>query len=201
MNEISEKDKRQIERLQYVTNIINRTWIPLYEWQIKFRKENNLSIKEFIMNGSPDQINRSYFHECLGIYGLQMTPSNNERSPGFAVRKLIENVKMKSEDPNYVLLIFNKMDKDKEFIEESCSILKALHINIDKNIHDSIVINVNVNLSIFNTKKYKYGETENEELLEINRNTLTEIISEHLNKVGKSNIEFKIGRITNSRYS
>jgi Na+/phosphate symporter len=83
----------------------------------------------------------------------------------------------------------------------SLSIVGTDDLNIDEINNDNILINVNINLSVFNTKIYKYvSRIQNNKLLEMNHNTLSEIITKCLNYNGKSNIVFKINRMNESIY-
>jgi hypothetical protein len=38
----------QLARMKSYRDKLTITWKPLYDWQLKFRTENDLSIKEFI---------------------------------------------------------------------------------------------------------------------------------------------------------
>lgn len=76
----------------------NITWKPLYDWQLKFRTENNLSIKKFIeiINYKTNNISDiSYIEQCLGTYALRSAPSEKINSAGLELRNLIKDIKIK----------------------------------------------------------------------------------------------------------
>lgn len=136
-----------------------------------------------------------YYEEYLGESGNKIPPKRG---------KLLTCLQ-KINDPDFMLIIskIDQIEKDKYKIREYCKNLNnevgvdIMEINIVEN---KLVFNTDVNLSVFNTKKYKYGTTQNVELLEINRNTLKNIIEEHIKKYTDKKFEFTIGEMNESIY-
>jgi hypothetical protein len=165
------------------------TWEELYNWQLNFRKNNNLTIKEFIMIIDEDT-NNGYFYKRLGFNGLDYI-SNNQK-----IKNLVLNVNIKTINPNFILHNLDKKEKDKEFIMEYGLLLRPMGITLGiledeiENIIENIIIFINVDLSICNDNK----------LLENNNNIFFEIITKCLNDNDKYDIDFIIGGINYNMY-
>lgn len=171
----------------------NLEWQDLHSKALNIMKTYGINILHLCVI-----LNINYL-ECYKIY---LGESGNERPPK---RGNLLTFLQKINDPDFITAVskITQIEKDKYKIYEISKNLHHLYgmdIKEIRFVENKLVMDIDVNISVFNTKKYKYGATKNEELLEINRNTLKNIIKEHIKIYTDETFNFSIGEMTESEY-